>query len=65
MLFIVLGVLVLQGFTLFLWQRDRSRMLNAVLARTPHEFIKLEGKKKPVVEKDPDLVDATEIPFGW
>lgn len=60
---VVLGVLALEGLTLVLWHLDRSRMLNAVIARSPQEFQKLEGKVKALTPT-PHLVDPFEVPFG-
>ena len=60
---VVLSTLALEGLTLFLWYKDRNRMLNAVLARNPQEFKRLQEKPKPI-DRSKELVNAAEVEFG-
>jgi hypothetical protein len=65
MFVLAMSVIALEALTLLFWHLDRSRMLNAVIARTPVEFQKLQGKTPKPVKKNPDLIDAFELPDGF
>jgi hypothetical protein len=62
---VTVSVIALEALTLLLWHLDRSRMLNAVIARTPVEFQKLQGKAPKPAKRNPDLIDAFELPDGF
>lgn len=62
--FIIGGLILLQGYTVFMTQRDRKSLLNAVMAKSTNEFMMLERTPKRKTRKVPPVQDDAGIPFG-
>ena len=58
------GLIVVQCYTLFMGYRERKTFLNAVMAKSTPEFIKLEQAPKRKVRKVERAQDDAGIPFG-
>lgn len=61
---IILSLVALNAITTLVMHFDRKRSLNAIVARTPVEFEKLEGRIKRKEVKPVDMLASDEIPFG-
>lgn len=61
--FLVGGLILLQGYTQYMHSKDRKALLNAAMAKTPQEFIKMQATPKRKVRVEP-VQDDAGIPFG-
>lgn len=62
--YLVGGLIVLQCYTVYMTSKERKTMLNAVMAKTPQEFIKMEQTPRHKVRKPEPMQDDAGIPFG-
>lgn len=59
------GLILLQGYTVFMASKDRRTLLNAVMAKTTSEFVMLQKQDAPKRKKrDKPLQDDAGIPYG-
>lgn len=62
--FIVGGLILTQLYAIYQTSKDRQALLNAVVAKTPHEYAKLQSTPKAKKARAEVLQDDANIPYG-
>lgn len=57
---VILGVLVMHAYASYLWSKERARLVNHIVARTPSEALMLNGREKPKVPVEKRPVEFPE-----